>query len=86
MKFYVCALVAMLIKLLYEMHGATVNIGTGIVSPELKRPVCEVNHLPPSSAEAKNEWRYFSRYSSYLLHGDRISLRTASNYLQNYRL
>jgi len=68
------------------MHGATIKIGTGVVYPEVKRPGCDVDHLPPTSDEAKNEWRYISRYSPYLLHGDSISLRTASNYLQDYRL
>jgi hypothetical protein len=24
----------------------------------VKQPECEVNHLPPSSAEVKNEWNY----------------------------
>ena len=43
---------------------ASNSIGTGIVSPEVKRPGCEIDHLPPSSAETKNEWRYISRYSS----------------------
>ena len=28
----------------------------GILSLRVNQPVCEVNHLPPSSADIKSEW------------------------------
>jgi hypothetical protein len=34
--------------------------GYGWSLPEVKRPSCECYHLPPSSAEVKNEWSYTS--------------------------
>ena len=32
----------------------------GAISPGVKRPGRDVNHLPPSTAEVKNEWSYTS--------------------------
>jgi hypothetical protein len=44
-------------------------LGTGILSPRVKRPGREVNHTPPSSAEVKNKWSQASaRLSSFLYH------------------
>jgi hypothetical protein len=34
--------------------------GARVVSPGVKRPGREANHLPPSSAEVKNAWSYTS--------------------------
>jgi len=34
--------------------------GTGALSPEVKRPEREADHLPPSNAEVKNVWCYIS--------------------------
>jgi hypothetical protein len=33
---------------------------TGVLSLGIKRPGCEANHSPPSSAEVKNVWSYTS--------------------------
>jgi hypothetical protein len=38
-------------------HPASYPVGTGCSFPEVKRPGCEVDHSPPSSAEVKNGWR-----------------------------
>jgi len=35
-------------------------MGIGGPSPEVNRSGCEVEHLPPPSADAKNEWSYTS--------------------------
>jgi hypothetical protein len=32
----------------------------GALSPGLKRPGCEANHSPPTSAEVKKKWIYTS--------------------------
>jgi len=34
--------------------------GTGALTPAIKRPGCEANHLPPSSALVKNAWSCIS--------------------------
>jgi hypothetical protein len=39
---------------------ASCSMGTGGPFPEINRSVCEVEHLPPPSADAKNEWSYTS--------------------------
>lgn len=31
-------------------------MSTGVLSPEVKRQGCEVDHSPPFTAEIKNEW------------------------------
>jgi hypothetical protein len=35
-------------------------MGTGALSPGIKRPGREADHSPPSSAEVKNAWSYIS--------------------------
>ena len=35
-------------------------MGTGVLPRGLKRPGREFDHLPPSSAEVKNEWSFDS--------------------------
>jgi hypothetical protein len=37
-------------------HPTSYPIGTGTVSPEVKRRGCEADHSPPPSAEVKNLW------------------------------
>jgi hypothetical protein len=41
-------------------HTASYPMGTGVLSPEVKRPGHEVDHSPASSAEVKNVWGYTS--------------------------
>jgi hypothetical protein len=41
-------------------HTAYCPMGTGVLSPGVKRPGCETGHSPPSSAEVKNTWSYTS--------------------------
>jgi hypothetical protein len=43
-----------------EAHRTSYRMGTGAVSPQIKRPEREADHLPPPSAEFKNAWRYTS--------------------------
>ena len=45
---------------------ATHSMGTVFVSSRVKRPKREVHHSPPSSVEAKNEWRYTSASCTWL--------------------
>jgi hypothetical protein len=35
-------------------HLASYTMGTGVLSPGIKRQVRDINHSPPSSAEVKN--------------------------------
>ena len=49
-------------------HQAPYSIGTWVLSRPVKRPGCEVDHLPLSTAEVKNEWSYTST-SLVCLHG-----------------
>jgi hypothetical protein len=35
-------------------------VGTGDLTPEVKRPVREADKSPPSNVEVKNEWSYTS--------------------------
>jgi hypothetical protein len=37
------------------------------LSPEVKRPGCETDHSPPSSAEVKNAWSYTSTQHGVVL-------------------
>jgi len=37
-------------------HPASYSMGIGVLSRRLKRPVWDVDHLPPTSAVVKNEW------------------------------
>jgi len=37
-------------------HPCTYSVGTVILSLRVNEPTCYVNRLPPSSAEARNEW------------------------------
>jgi hypothetical protein len=43
-----------------EAHSASDLMDTGAVSPVVKRPECEADHLPPSGAEIKKLWIYTS--------------------------
>jgi hypothetical protein len=43
----------------YGAHPAAYPMGTGVYSPEVKRPVREADHSAPSSAEG-NVWSYTS--------------------------
>jgi hypothetical protein len=38
----------------------------GIFTPEIKRPGCKANHLPPSGAEVKDEKNYIPHLQSLL--------------------
>jgi hypothetical protein len=42
---------------------------SGKISTGLKRPRCEAEHSPPSSAEVSNAWRYTSNSSTSSWHG-----------------
>jgi hypothetical protein len=35
-------------------------MGTGILSPEIKRPGCEADHSPPTITEVEKIWIYIS--------------------------
>jgi hypothetical protein len=52
----------------HEGNPASCSVGTRALSPEVKRPGCEADHLPPSSAKVKNEGSYIST-SPVCLHG-----------------
>jgi hypothetical protein len=39
-------------------HPVYYLVGTGVISPGMKRPVREVDHTHASSAEVKSEWSY----------------------------
>jgi len=41
-------------------HPPSYPMDTGTLSPGVKRPGLEADHLPPSSAEVKNRWSYTS--------------------------
>jgi hypothetical protein len=41
---------------LWGPHPASYPMGTGALSPELKRPGREADHSPPTSAEVKKMW------------------------------
>jgi hypothetical protein len=41
-------------------HPASYPVGTGALSPGVKRPGREADHLPLSNAEVKNTWSYTS--------------------------
>jgi hypothetical protein len=43
-----------------EAHPITHSMGTGVLPRGIKRPGREVDHLPSSSTEVKNEWSYAS--------------------------
>jgi hypothetical protein len=42
------------------VHPTFYPIGTGGSYPDLKRPGCEADHSPPTSAEVKKMWIYTS--------------------------
>jgi hypothetical protein len=42
------------------VHPASYPVGTGALSPGLKRPGREADHSPPASAEVKKTWIYTS--------------------------
>jgi hypothetical protein len=57
-------------------HPASYPVGTGAVSPEVKRPGCEADQSPPSSADVKNGGPIHPR-----LHGMVLSyLNTGTNF------
>jgi len=43
-----------------EVHSASYLMGTGVLTPGVKRPGREADHSPPSTAEVKPEWSYTS--------------------------
>jgi hypothetical protein len=43
-----------------EAHPASYPMGTGGLSPRVKRPRREVDHSPPTSAEVKITWIHIS--------------------------
>jgi hypothetical protein len=43
-----------------EVHPTSYPMGTGALSPGVKRPRREVDHSPPTSAEVKKMWIYTS--------------------------
>jgi hypothetical protein len=53
-------------------HQASCLMGTGALSPVLKRPGRDSDQSPPPSAEVENTWRYTS--TSIRLHGVVLSL------------
>jgi hypothetical protein len=42
----------------YGVHPTSYPMGTGALSPGVKRPEREADHLPPTSAEVKKTWVY----------------------------
>jgi hypothetical protein len=43
-----------------EVHPTSYPMGTGALSPGVKRPGREVDHSPPASAKVKKMWIYTS--------------------------
>jgi hypothetical protein len=43
-------------------HPVPYPMGTGALTPGVKRPEREAKHSPPSSAEVKNAWSYTSTH------------------------
>jgi hypothetical protein len=50
-----------------EVHSTSYPVGTGALSPRVKRSGREVEHSPPTSAEVKKMWIYTS--TRIRLHG-----------------
>ena len=50
----------------FGAHRFFYLVGTGGSFPEVKRPVREVNHKPPSITEVKNRWSCTSALPIYL--------------------
>jgi hypothetical protein len=42
------------------VHPTSYPMGTGALSPEVKRPAREADHSPPASPEVKKMWTYTS--------------------------
>jgi hypothetical protein len=42
------------------VHTASYTVGTGALSPGIKRPGCEADHSPATSGEVKKMWTYIS--------------------------
>jgi hypothetical protein len=40
------------------VHATSYPMGTGALSPGVKRPGCESDHSPPTSTEVKKIWIY----------------------------
>jgi len=57
-----------------EQHSTSHSMGSRVLFPGVKRPGREVNHSPPTSAKAKNEWSYTSNPPSRLHGVDRKNL------------
>jgi len=58
-------------------HPVSNPMGTRGLSLGVKRPRCEADHLPPSSAEVKNAWTYDST-PPICLHGVVLSLKKST--------
>jgi hypothetical protein len=63
----------------FATHPVSYAMGSGVSFPEVKRPVHEADHSPPSSAEIKNEWRYTS--TPIRFHGEVLSWAQGQLYL-----
>ena len=61
-------------------HPASYSMGSGVLTRGLKQPWREVNRPSPSSAEAKNGWRYNSLLPRHLrdVDGENISFYLAT--------
>jgi hypothetical protein len=49
-------------------------MGTTVLSPKIKQPEREANHLPPSTAKVKNVWQYTSAPAYFLMAFRRITI------------
>ena len=47
-------------------YPAAGSEGTSLLCPGIKRPVCEIERLLPSSAQIKNEWSYTSNLHLFM--------------------
>ena len=69
-------------KFPYRIWGSTSLLfhGYGWSFPEVERPGCEYDHLPPSSTEVKNKWSYTSSPTICFHNLDRYSIAYATFY------
>jgi hypothetical protein len=58
----------------------------GTLSPSVKRPVREADHLPPSSTEVKNAWRYTSTPSYVFMTWCLVQYRMRLHIVDNFTL
>jgi hypothetical protein len=68
-----------------EAYPITHSMGTGVFLRRIKRSGREVDHLPPTSAEVKNEWSYTSSPPIPLHDIDRDNSVSLLNVLENDR-